>query len=398
VAIASFADSFKEAQIYIMPLFLVVVLPAVVSALPGTQLNGFWMVVPVTNLCLLMKELFLQQATVEQITVVFVCSCAYAGAALSLAVRLFSDEEVLFPSDQSFALFRGLGRIRRGGMSSPLSPKLGVSDAILAYALVFPLAYYSGTLVASWSPLGSLLLSQWGIILGVPLLLTLWGRLDYRRTFRLLMPKPQAFAGVLLTLVGSLVLIRFYGAWQERWLPSPPSIEENLLRILKDASGGYLLPLLFLGALTPAVCEECLCRGFILGGLRTRFSKWQSIFLSAVLFGALHMLIYQFIPTTLLGLLLAWFALETGSILPSILFHFLNNGITFAALHFSQYGESPPTGGESAKWGLAWLTQFSVPEMVRGPALIVVLAGAAGMLLAGCWIVRRAGRSNPENR
>jgi sodium transport system permease protein len=390
VAIASFADSFKEAQIYIMPLFFVVVLPALVSALPGTALNGFWLVVPIANLCLLMKELFLEQASAEQVALVFACSCVYAGAALSLAVRVFSHEEVLFPREHAFALFRNWLSARKRPLSGLLTPKLSVSDALLVYALVFPLAYYAGTLATGASPRMSLLAQQWGVLLGVPLLLTWRARIDLRQTFLLRLPRPLAMTGMLFALAGSLLLIRKYAVFQNQWLPAPGLVEESLAKVLKEAAGGSLAGLLFLGALSPAVCEEFLFRGFILSGLRSRLSKWQSLILSAALFGALHMIIYQFVPTALLGVLLAWMAWESGSLLPGVVFHFLNNAFALTFLHFTDYGRvaSAMVSGEG-EGGSAWLAALG--RFHSGDFSWLVTLLAAGLLVLGCWLMRKGG-------
>lgn len=391
VAIASFADSFKEAQIYIMPLFIIVVLPAIVSALPGTRLEGFWLVVPVTNLCLLMKALFIQQATMEQIVLVFLCSCVYAGAALSIAVRLFSNEEVLFHGEGAFPLFYGFRLLRKWRAPWQPVPEVGISDALLVYALVFPLAYYAGSLLTLTSPLAGIIGMQWCVIFGVPLAFAILCRADLRETFFLRMPRPMAFLGLLLAFGGAAIIIRAYGNIQEKWLPVPKDLDEKFILPLKTIAGGNIFALLYLGAFTPAICEEFLCRGFLLRGLRSRLSKWQSIFIAALLFGALHMNVYQFISASLLGILLAWIALESGSILLCVLFHFINNGLAFSILYLSGGLEKVPPAGEGPDTALNWLSRFQNGVF---PWWLVLIAAA--ILVLGCWIMKRAGAPEEE--
>lgn len=390
VTIASFADSFKEAQTYIMPLFLIVVLPALVSALPGTELRGLWLVIPIANLCLLMKALFLQQASLNQIAMVFVSSCAYAGAALSLAVRLFSQEEVIFPREHSFAVLRGRLFSRRPQPPGALEPRIGVSDALMAYAIVFPLSYFIGALAPRTSPLLGLSIQQWGAILGVPLAIAWLARLDLRQTFLVRPARPLALLGMFLALLGGMGLIRLYAVFQEQWLPTPDLLGKDFSRLIADASHGSLLLLLFLGAFSPAICEEMFFRGFILSGLRSRLSKWQSLIISALLFGAMHMLIYQFVPTALLGLLLAWIAWETGSLLPGIVFHFLNNAVALTWLHFSNYGgEARGSIGEEA--------MKKIGGLLEGGQYWPVAFVATGIMILGCWVVRRSVRETATN-
>jgi sodium transport system permease protein len=96
MAIALFAKSYKEAQSYISPLTLVVVLPAVVSLLPGVELNAALALVPVLSTSLVSKEIVAGTYPWGYIALIFVSSCAYAAAALSIAIKLFQRESVLF--------------------------------------------------------------------------------------------------------------------------------------------------------------------------------------------------------------------------------------------------------------------------------------------------------------
>ena len=78
----------------------------------------------------------------------------------------------------------------------------------------------------------------------------------------------------------------------------------------------------------PAVCEEVAFRGFILSGLERRHRTRSAILLSALLFGFLHVLLslfQQLFNATLLGLVLGLLAVRSRSIVPGIVFHFINN-------------------------------------------------------------------------
>jgi sodium transport system permease protein len=96
LALALFAKSFKEAQSYISPLMIVVVLPAVASLLPGMELNLPLALVPVLNTSLVSKEIITGTYHWNLIAVIFLSSSAYAAAALAIAVKLFQREDVLF--------------------------------------------------------------------------------------------------------------------------------------------------------------------------------------------------------------------------------------------------------------------------------------------------------------
>jgi sodium transport system permease protein len=96
LAIALFAKSFKEAQSYISPLMIVVVLPAVAAVLPGVELNTALALVPVLNTSLVSKEIMTGTYHWNYIALIFTSSCVYAAAAIAIAVRLFQREDVLF--------------------------------------------------------------------------------------------------------------------------------------------------------------------------------------------------------------------------------------------------------------------------------------------------------------
>jgi sodium transport system permease protein len=91
---------------------------------------------------------------------------------------------------------------------------------------------------------------------------------------------------------------------------------------------GRLVWLLLLLAATPALCEEIVFRGVLLGGTRT-LEPWRMIALNGVVFGAFHLSFetaIRFLPTALLGALIAWCVWRTGSIWVGAAMHFLNNG------------------------------------------------------------------------
>jgi sodium transport system permease protein len=96
LAIALFAKSYKEAQSYLSPLTITIVLPAVISVLPGVELNAVLSLIPVINTSLVSKEIVAGTYHWDYIVLIFASSCAYASAALAVAIWLFQREEVLF--------------------------------------------------------------------------------------------------------------------------------------------------------------------------------------------------------------------------------------------------------------------------------------------------------------
>ena len=96
LAISLFARSFKEAQSYLSPLTILVLIPSVISVLPGVELDSRLSLIPVLNTSLVSKEIVSGTYHWSYITLIFLSSCFYAAVALWIAIRLFQREDVLF--------------------------------------------------------------------------------------------------------------------------------------------------------------------------------------------------------------------------------------------------------------------------------------------------------------
>ncbi len=96
VAVGLFARSMKEAQSYVQPLMVLMIMPLMVCMLPGFELNAGLALVPVVNVSLLAKEILSGTYHWGYIAEVFASSCVYAAAALGWAVAMFNRETVIF--------------------------------------------------------------------------------------------------------------------------------------------------------------------------------------------------------------------------------------------------------------------------------------------------------------
>ena len=96
--ISLFAKSFKEAQSYVSPLIIVIIMPAAIGMLPGVELNARLALVPILNVSLASKELVSGVWHWQYLALIFGSTCVYAALALALAVRMFKREDVIFRS------------------------------------------------------------------------------------------------------------------------------------------------------------------------------------------------------------------------------------------------------------------------------------------------------------
>ena len=96
--------------------------------------------------------------------------------------------------------------------------------------------------------------------------------------------------------------------------------------------------LTFCIAVVPSVCEEILFRGYLMQNINQKHSQGIAIIVSALIFAIIHLNPITFIPIFILGLYLGTLFYLTGSILPAILLHFLNNFIVILSVNY-YYGE-----------------------------------------------------------
>ena len=88
-------------------------------------------------------------------------------------------------------------------------------------------------------------------------------------------------------------------------------------------------------AVAPAFCEEVAFRGFMLSGMARHGRLALAVGLSSVAFGVMHMVPQQVFNASLMGLVLGTLAIRSNSLLPCVMFHFINN--TLGVLH-GRYG------------------------------------------------------------
>jgi uncharacterized protein len=114
----------------------------------------------------------------------------------------------------------------------------------------------------------------------------------------------------------------------EEWIKES---EENATKItevfLKMNSPGEMIYNLFIVALLPALGEELLFRGLIQKLFRQLTNNIHiAIFLTAILFSAIHMQFYGFLPRMMLGVLFGYMLYWTGNLWVPVIAHLVNNG------------------------------------------------------------------------
>ncbi len=341
LGISTFARSLKEAQQLVLPVMLLAFGAGILSMSQAVRLDSMVALIPVANVALAIRDLLAGQVHPVSIAVVSLSSFAWGALTLRWVTVQLQREEMVLGFDPEPFLAPTAGGRRRATL-------LALALSVLAY-------FYLGSLLQTkWREWG-VLLSLWGLL---PLFgaLTLWWTrpegplrelLSWRR------PRGRALAAAPLLAWG--LMLPMMGGWmrlQAHWLPAPQSLSRELEGIF---AGLATWKIFFLGAVSPAVCEELLFRGVFLGRLRRVGNDRWAIVVTALFFGLTHLSIYRFVPTAVLGLLLGLLVVRGASIVPAMLFHLLYNGtLLLGPLWLEHHAPPLPLDGVAA-WALSLL-------------------------------------------
>ncbi|MDZ4703858.1 MAG: ABC transporter permease [Saprospiraceae bacterium] len=106
IAVVLLANSYKEAQSYVSPLMMIIIIPALMSQLPGMDLTATTAMIPILNISLAIGAIFQGIFNVGHILIVVFFALLYAGLALYLASLTFGNENVVTGDKVKFkALF-----------------------------------------------------------------------------------------------------------------------------------------------------------------------------------------------------------------------------------------------------------------------------------------------------
>lgn len=132
-----------------------------------------------------------------------------------------------------------------------------------------------------------------------------------------------ALGAAYISMTLYTVAIRLFGWDGLLPVPLPP-------RLLQDPSA--LLPLALTAVLLAPLAEETFFRGFVFPGVRRRFGLNWGALVSAGLFGAVHLQVGLLVPFTILGLILVWVYVKSGSLWAPVATHTIYNALALAAI------------------------------------------------------------------
>jgi ABC-type Na+ efflux pump permease subunit len=95
MVISIFARSFKEAQNFLSPLSIVVVVPAIAMQYMSEQTLRSLAVAPIFNAMLIIRDALLNRASATSVTLEFLSAFVYMVVALAVAVKIFNSEKAM---------------------------------------------------------------------------------------------------------------------------------------------------------------------------------------------------------------------------------------------------------------------------------------------------------------
>ncbi|NLL04814.1 MAG: CPBP family intramembrane metalloprotease [Clostridiaceae bacterium] len=239
----------------------------------------------------------------------------------------------------------------------------------MLFSFVVIIFLYLGTRAQTWNVNYGVLITEFGLILLPPVLFLLFFKFDVKKVMRINNPgivNLLLIFGIMifsLPVIGVLNLLNF-------WIIKQIFGRYEIFQAPISTESWGLLVGIFVIGVSAGICEEVLFRGVIQRGFE-KFGAVKSIFITAFLFGIMHMDFQRFLGTFILGALLGYLTYKSNSLFSSIFAHFANNSIavclTFVSLKATEFlKESDIKGAENVQNGdiFATFAQMSQIEII----------------------------------
>ena len=286
---------------------------------PGVELNLGNSLIPVTGIVLLLRSVLEGDywQALQYSPIVAAVTLAACLMAIRWAVEQFNSEAVLFRESERLDLGLWLRRLLRDRRPTPTALGRRVLRRADPHGPVLREFFAvdagrSRRACRAWSWFRNC----WSSLPPV-LLMTLLFTSSPRQTLLLKRPPwlavpAAALLAVVLHPVGQPAARSSCSSFTRSARDVLPALEkmQELFR------GADFWTLVLVIAVVPAVCEELAFRGFILSGFRHLGHKWRAIVYSALLFGLTHGILQQSLIASLVGVVLGYLAVQSGSILP----------------------------------------------------------------------------------
>lgn len=139
------------------------------------------------------------------------------------------------------------------------------------------------------------------------------------------------------------------------------SLEQTTMNLVTAHNIPEFIFVVFVIAVTPAICEEFLFRGIVFKNFERVSLRRNAIFMTGLLFALFHFHPFNLIPLILLGFYLTFITYYSGSIFTAVACHFLNNFISaYSVFIFGKenFAEPDISGIQLFQFGLLGLVSL----------------------------------------
>ena len=262
----------------------------------------------------------------------------------------------------------------------PLAAALAMAAASVLFLLLI-----AAPMQAAWGMTG-LLLTELGLLalaLGGAALL----REKLSDVFPLRAPRLRPAFGAVVLWLGAYMPVLTAAILMQLLLPAQTVEVSTGITGLAVTVSPWLRFLIM--AVSPAICEEAVYRGFILSHLGP-LPAWARVAVCGALFGAFHLDATRFLSTALLGASITWAVLCTGNLFYAGLIHLCNNALSvLATIALEAAVQSAPELAEQATAEAAAVTPATL-------GVYLVLCAASPWLLWAGTALLRGGPARPR--
>ncbi len=354
------ARNFREANSLATPIMMIP-MAAMVIGIAEPKISLGLLVTPVANTTIIIREVLVGSISAGAFVLAFVSSCVYAGLMLSLAARVFSSEQLVNPAWEPVSL-KGL---RSGAPRRPRFP--AVDEAFALFALTLLLSFYiTPSLPRDLVKL--VIVTEVALIAAPAILFAVIGRYRWKEVFSLRWPGMLALVAGGLIGFGMVPWVEFFAQIQNRfWEPGPT--QRALEELIFSALRAHPITIPILVGVLAGVCEELLYRGPIQAGLMRRMPKWVALVIGGLLFSAAHLDVHGMPLRMLIGIVLGWMVVYTGSIFPAMIAHAVYDA---AALGFVSYAVMHTKAADLTATPEAVVEQWDPKKLAFGAAALIL--------------------------
>ena len=156
---------------------------------------------------------------------------------------------------------------------------------------------------------------------------------------------------------------------------------EMFTEMMKELTGGPFWSSFLTVAIFAPIFEEWMCRGMVLRGLLTKMKPGWAIVVSALFFAVIHANPWQALNAFMIGLVMGYVYYKTGSLILTMIIHFVNNGTSVVLSHL----DSMKDYADVDSW---------MEVMDKGTYYLVLTVSV--IILAAClWAFSRIKLENP---